>query len=93
MTQCRVEAAVSSANNCLGLTSSSPAGRFFVATRGSEGVLVFDADSGREESAVKIPGAAAGNSDLLSTDPSVLVMPRSGKRRPAAAGAVVLHFG
>ena len=88
---------MSSANNCLGLASSSPAGCFFVAS--SKGrVLVFDAESGREESDVEIPEMAgisnsnlAGNSNLLSTDTSVLVIPCSGKRRPV--GALVLQFG
>ena len=86
LTQSRVESAVSSAN-CLSLTSSSPAGCFFVANEGR--VLVFDADSGKEESAVEIP-EAAGSSNLFSTDTSVTVLPRYGKRRPP--GAVVLQF-
>ena len=92
LTQCRVQAAVSSASGRLGLTSSSPAGCFFVASRESEGdvLRVFDADSGREEGAVAIP-EAAGSSNLLSSDTSILVMPYNGKRRQE--GVVVLQFG
>ena len=93
LTQCRVQAAVSSASGRLGLTSSSPAGCFFVASRESEEgdvLRVFDADSGREEGAVAIP-EAAGSSNLLSSDTSVLTMPRNGKRR--REGVVVLQFG
>ena len=91
LTQCGVQAAVSSTSGRLGLTSSSPAGCFFVASRESEGdvLRVFDADSGREEGAVAIP-EGAGSSNLLSSDTSVLVIPRAGKRRQE--GAVVLQF-
>ena len=88
-----MQAAVSSASGRLGLTSSSPAGCFFVASRESEQgdvLRVFDADSGREEGAVAIP-EAAGSSNLLSGDTSVLVMSRTGKSRQE--GVVVLQFG